>query len=206
MQVTLSPDGRSAYATNARSASVSQYTVAADGSLSPKRPARVTAGPTPVGISVSPDGANAYVADQVANGTVAQFSIAANGTLSPLSPALVPTGSLPEGVLATAGGVYVANLGDDTISQYDALPGGALQAMPAGAVDSPASPFGLALAPGGHSLYVAGFGAAAVGLCVRHEHGADRPPVRGRRRRGAGAARSHWIGRGQHLEGGGGHP
>ncbi len=163
VQVTLSPDGHSAYATNSRSASVSQYDVAANGSLSPKTPASVPAGPTPVGIAVSPDGANAYVADQVADGTVAQFSIAANGTLSPLSPALVPTGSLPEGVLATADGVYVANFGDDKISQYDALPGGALTPKPAGPIDSPASPFGLALAPGGHSLYVAGFGAAAVG-------------------------------------------
>ena len=163
VQVALSPDGRSAYATNSRSGSVSQYSVAADGSLSPKTPASVPAGPTPVGITVSPDGANAYVADQVTSGSIAQFSIAANGTLSPLSPALVPTGSLPEGVLATAGGVYAANLGDDTISQYDALPGGALRAKPAGPVDSPASPFGLALAPGGRSLYVAAFGAAAVG-------------------------------------------
>ena len=105
---------------------------------------------------MSPDGANVYVADQVADGTIAQFSIAADGTLSPRSPALVPTGSLPEGVLATADGVYVANLGDDQISQYDALPGGALMPKPAGPIASPASPFGLALAPGGHSLYVAG--------------------------------------------------
>jgi YVTN family beta-propeller protein len=163
VQVTLSPDGRSAYATNSRSATVSQYTVAADGSLSPKTPSSVPSGPTPVGIAVSPDGANAYVADQATSGSIAQFSIAANGTLSPLRPALVATGSLPEGVLATAGGVYVANLGDDTISQYDALSGGALRAKPAGPVASPASPFGLALAPGGRSLYVAGFGAAAVG-------------------------------------------
>jgi DNA-binding beta-propeller fold protein YncE len=163
VQVTLSPDGRSAYATNSRSATVSQYDVAEDGSLSPKTPASVPAGPTPVGIAVSPDGANAYVADQVAGGTVAQFSIAANGTLSPLTSAFVDTGSLPEGVLATADGVYVANLGDNTISQYDALPGGALRAKPAGAVASPDSPFGLALAPDCHSVYVAGFGAAAVG-------------------------------------------
>ena len=120
MQVTLSPDGDSAYVTNARSASVSQYDVAANGSLSPKTPASVAAGPTPVGIAVSPDGANAYVADQVASGSIAQFSIGADGTLSALDPALVPTGSLPEGVVASADGVYVANLGADTISQYDA--------------------------------------------------------------------------------------
>ena len=101
---------------------------------------------------MSPDGANAYVADQVAGGTVAQFSIAANGRLSPLTPAFVDTGSLPEGVLATADGVYVANLADNTISQYDALPGGALRAKPAGAVAGPDSPFGLALAPDGHSV------------------------------------------------------
>jgi DNA-binding beta-propeller fold protein YncE len=163
VQVTLAPDGDSAYVTNARSASVSQYDVAANGSLSPKTPATVPAGPTPVGIAVSPDGANAYVADQVADGSIAQFAVGADGTLSALDPALVSTGSLPEGVVATAGGVYVANLGANTISQYDAGSDGALQAKPAGPIESPDSPFGLALAPDGHSLYVAGFGAAAVG-------------------------------------------
>jgi YVTN family beta-propeller protein len=170
VQVTLAPDGNSAYATNARSASVSQYDVAADGSLSPKAPARIPAGPRPVGITVSPDGANAYVADQVPSGSIAQFSIASDGTLSALDPARVSTGALPEGVIATAAGVYVANLGTDTISQYDAGPGGALAPKPAGPIASPNSPFGLALAPGGKSLYVAAFGAAAV---AQYDVGSD---------------------------------
>ena len=81
---------------------------------------------------MSPDGANAYVANQAASGRIAQFSIGADGALSALDPRSSPTGSLPEGVVATADGVYVANLGDDTISQYDAGPGGALEAKTAG--------------------------------------------------------------------------
>jgi YVTN family beta-propeller protein len=170
VQVTLAPDGDSAYATNAKSDSVSQYDVAADGSLSPKTPASVPAGPTPVGIAVSPDGVNAYVADQVVSGSVAQFSIAADGALSPLDPALVATGAQPEGVVATGAGVYVANLGADTVSQYDAGPGGALAPKPDGPVASPDSPFGLALAPGGGSLYVAAFGAAQV---AQYDVGSD---------------------------------
>jgi DNA-binding beta-propeller fold protein YncE len=170
VQVALSPDGNSAYATNATSDSVSQYDVGADGSLSPKTPASVPAGPTPVGIAVSPDGANAYVADQVVSGSIAQFSIGADGALSPLDPALVATGSQPEGVVAGNAGVYVANLGADTISQYDAGPGGALAPKAAGPIASADSPFGLAIAPGGGSLYVAAFGAAAV---AQYDIGSD---------------------------------
>jgi DNA-binding beta-propeller fold protein YncE len=170
VQVALTPDGNSAYATNANSASVSQYDVAADGSLSPKAPASVHAGPTPVGIAVSPDGANAYVADQVVSGRIAQFSIGADGRLSTLDPAGVPTGAQPEGVVATDAGVYVANLGADTISQYDAGPDGALEPKPAGPIASPERPFGLALAPGGRSLYVAAYAAAAV---AQYDVGSD---------------------------------
>jgi len=170
VQVTLTPDGHSAYATNARSGSVSQYDVLANGSLTPKAPASVAAGSSPVGIAVSPDGANAYVANQVSQGRVTQFSIGADGALAPLDPSSIVTGSLPEGVVATAAGVYVTNLGADTVSQYDAGPGGALAAKAAGPVATPHNPFGLALAPDGRSLYVTGYGASAV---AQYDVGSD---------------------------------
>ena len=57
----------------------------------------------------------------------------------------------------------MANLGDDTISQYDALPGGALRpSRPDRSTVRPA-PSASRSRPAADSLYVAGFGAAAVG-------------------------------------------
>ena len=170
VQVSLSPDGHSAYVTNARSGSVSQYDVLADGSLTPKAPASVVAGPSPVGIAVSPDGANAYVANQASQGRITQFSIGADGALSPLDPSWIVTGSLAEAVVATAAGVYVTNLGVDTVSQYNVRAGGVLEAKPAGPVATPHNPFGLALAPDGRSLYVTGYGASAV---AQYDVGSD---------------------------------
>ena len=55
-----------------------------------------------------------------ASGTVAQFSIDADERRSrPTSRAPVAAGSQPRGVVAAADRVYVANVGADTISQYD---------------------------------------------------------------------------------------
>ena len=49
VQVTLSPDGRSAYATNSRSGSVSQYAVAADGVALAQDARQRPGGPDPGG-------------------------------------------------------------------------------------------------------------------------------------------------------------
>ena len=56
----------------------------------------------------------------------------------------------------------MTNLSSNTITQYAADGAGALSEL-APAVAAPRNPFGLALAPDGKSLYVAGFGDATVG-------------------------------------------
>ena len=162
IQVALSPDGSSAYVTNFTDGTVSQYDVSAAGALTPKQPDAVAAGSKPAGIAVSPDGASAYVTNQLSSGTVTQFSIAASsGDLAP-SAQPVDAGSQPRGIVAAAGRVYVSNISSNTISQYAADGSGALSEL-APPVGTPRSPFGLALAPDGRSLYVAAFGDAAVG-------------------------------------------
>ena len=161
-QIAVSPDGSSAYVTNFTDATVSQYDVSAAGALTPKQPATVAAGSRPAGIAVSTDGANAYVTNQLPSGTITQFSIdASSGDLAPKAQP-VGAGSQPRGILAAAGRVYVTNLSSNTITQYAADGAGALSEL-APAVAAPRNPFGLALAPDGKSLYVAGFGDATVG-------------------------------------------
>jgi DNA-binding beta-propeller fold protein YncE len=96
----VSADGKSAYVTNINGGTVSQYTVAANGALSPKTPATVATGSSPFAVAVSADGKSAYVANDGGN-TVSQFTVAANGTLSPKTPATVATGVGPGGVAVT---------------------------------------------------------------------------------------------------------
>jgi 6-phosphogluconolactonase (cycloisomerase 2 family) len=88
--VTLSPDGHSAYAANQNGAanSLSQYTVAADGSLTSKLPAVIASPTTPKTIVFSSDGTNAYVPHQN-SADVGMFTVAGDGTLTAKSPATV---------------------------------------------------------------------------------------------------------------------
>jgi DNA-binding beta-propeller fold protein YncE len=163
-QIAVSPDGSSAYVTNFDDATVSQYDVSAAGVLTPKQPATVAAGGQPAGIAVSPDGTSVYVTNQLAEGagTITQFSVdASSGDLAPKAQP-VTTGSQPRGIVAAAGRVYVSNTSSNTVTQYAADGSGALREL-APAVAAPRTPFGLALAPDGKSLYVAGFGDATIG-------------------------------------------
>jgi phosphodiesterase/alkaline phosphatase D-like protein len=88
--VTLSPDGHSAYAANQNGAanSISQYTVAADGSLTSKLPALIATPTTPKTVVFSSDGTNAYVPHQNSP-DVGMFTVAGDGTLTAKSPATV---------------------------------------------------------------------------------------------------------------------
>jgi DNA-binding beta-propeller fold protein YncE len=169
-QIVLSPDGSSAYVTNLTDGTIAQYDVGAGGALTPKDPAAVTSGTRPSGIAVSSDGASVYVTNQVASGTVSQFSVdAESGELTAKAQPTVAAGSQPRGIVAADGHVYVANSGSSTISQYAADGSGDLSQL-APALATVRSPFGLALAPSGDSLYVAGFSDGVVG---QYDVGAD---------------------------------
>jgi DNA-binding beta-propeller fold protein YncE len=157
VQIALSPDGSSAYVTNYTDNSVSQFDVTAADVLKPKVPPAVPAGSQPAGIAVSPDGASVYVTDQVADGTVAQFSVdSESGGLAPKPQFTVVAGAEPRAIVAARGRVYVANVVSNTVSQYTADGAGDLNQL-APAVATGRSPFALALAPDGNSLYVASF-------------------------------------------------
>jgi 6-phosphogluconolactonase (cycloisomerase 2 family) len=79
---------------------VSQYTVGADGSLSPMSPATVVTGTTPRFITVDPTGSYAYVANINGN-TVSQYAISTGGALVPMSSPTVATGPYPIAVATT---------------------------------------------------------------------------------------------------------
>ena len=82
MAIAVSPDGRSAYVTNTIDDTVSQYDIGPGGTLSPKRPAAVPAGPFPASVAVSPNGRSVYVSDSN-DASISQYDVGPRGALSP---------------------------------------------------------------------------------------------------------------------------
>jgi DNA-binding beta-propeller fold protein YncE len=166
----VSPDGRSVYVTNTveGESSVSQYTAAADGTLSPKSPPNVPVGaddPTAelFGLAISPDGRNLYVDNFEAlitlTGSVFQFSVGADGTLSPKSPPSVPAPTHPTGLVVSPDGhsLYASNLAGSVL-QYTVQADGTLTAKSPPSVAAGSSPGSPAITSDGKSLYAANAG------------------------------------------------
>jgi uncharacterized repeat protein (TIGR01451 family) len=99
-----------------------------------------------------------YVVNQD-DGDVSQFDAPLSGfeSLNPLSPATVLSGSFARGVAVTPNGtnLYVANVGDNTVSQYgiDRTTGALSPGSPATVASGPGA-FAVAVSPDGKSVYV----------------------------------------------------
>ncbi len=156
-RLAISPNGHSLYVTDehfitepseAYGGWVSQFTIGADGTLTPKTPAAVPAGPEPKGIAISPDGENLYVADSTETGEISQFSIGAEGTLTPLIPATIAAGRQPFGLALTLDGkhLYTTNSAEYTIGQYEIEAGGALKALQPGTARAGEWPMSIVIA------------------------------------------------------------
>ena len=167
--LAATPDGRSVYLADL-SGSIDEFTVGADGSLSPKMPASVPDDNDPWNIAVSPDGKSAYVANDSTDGPdgVSQYNISAAGTLTPKTPATVAAGDFPWGVVLSPDGksAYVSNSGIARISQYDVGADGTLTPKSPATVDvgsgAASQPNELAISPDGKSVYVVLAGDSAV--------------------------------------------
>ncbi len=157
VEVTVSPDGRSAYALNADDGTVSQYDIdSATGKLSAKSTETVEAGAYPLAIAVSPDGGNAYVTSLI-DDNVSQYDIdPATGSLSAGSLETVVTGRRPYAIALSPDGesAYVVNRTDGSVSQYNIDESGALSAKSTPTVATGGRPNAIALSPDGESAYV----------------------------------------------------
>ena len=76
---------------------VSQYSIEADGTLTPLAPSTVGSGDAPVSVTVEPSGQFAYVASENSS-NVSQYSVESDGTLTPLVPDAVDAGWNPRGM------------------------------------------------------------------------------------------------------------
>jgi DNA-binding beta-propeller fold protein YncE len=170
-KIAVDPTGKFAYVTNfgtdpgtpGAGATVSQYTVAADGTLTPNSSATAATGLNPYAIAIDSTGKYAYVTNQGSD-TVSQFTLGADGVLTPMSTPSVPCGHLPYGLTIDPSGshVYVANLGSSntkgtTVSQYRIGAGGALVPMTAPLVTTGKGPLAVTVDAAGTHAYVSNF-------------------------------------------------
>ncbi|MFE9439838.1 beta-N-acetylglucosaminidase domain-containing protein [Streptomyces sp. NPDC006602] len=147
-EVVVSADGRTAYAANQGSNTVSVIDVAGDSVT-----ATVAVGRVPAGLALTPDGGTLWVANYT-DGTVQPVDTT---TLTAGTP--VPVGSGPENMAVTPDGrtLYVANIHDNTVTPIDLTTGKAETAVPVGP-----SPFNVVAAPDGKTVYVSDSGGSTV--------------------------------------------
>ncbi|MFF5496943.1 beta-N-acetylglucosaminidase domain-containing protein [Streptomyces aquilus] len=147
-EVVVSADGRTAYAANQGSNTVSVIDVAS-GSVT----ATVAVGRIPAGLALTPDGGTLWVANY-ADGTVQPVD---TGTLTAGTP--VPVGDGPENMAITPDGrtLYVADIHDNTVSPVDLAAKKAGPAIPVGP-----RPFNVVAAPDGKTVYVSNSGGSTV--------------------------------------------
>ncbi len=102
--ITIDPTGKYAYVANEGStaAAISQFTIGADGTLTPMTPASVGATSPGTNLQVDATGTHLYMTSGFGAGAtniVTQYLIGANGALSPMTPATVFVGSGPNGIV-----------------------------------------------------------------------------------------------------------
>lgn len=149
--IAMHPSGTYVYAVSADDATVSQYAVGSDGSLSAIG-TPVATGMEPLGIAVDPSGKYAYVAN-AGVAAVSQYTIdATTGLLTPMSPPTVATdptgGGGTDGISVDPSGkfAYASNGNGGTISQFSIGSNGALTTLSHPVVQTGANPYRLVFA------------------------------------------------------------
>ncbi len=141
--LSVDPNGLLLYAvidphSPATSASIAQYSIGGDGTLTPLNPAFVNLSAAASGpLTIDPSGHYAYLAGNIGGlGQIAQFSIGMDGTLSPLVPAVVSATPTVVGVTLAPSSptAYVLsscvdNACDGQVAQYAIGVDGALSPM-----------------------------------------------------------------------------
>lgn len=121
--IAITPSGNALYVVNGLSDTISQFSIDANGALSPLSPATVSVAPLPGRIVVSADGAFAYLTHF--DPFVSQFSIDQGGGLLALSPPKEACEDTPTHVAVNHAGTlaFVTNTSAATISQYSVSSG-----------------------------------------------------------------------------------
>ncbi|MDX3752012.1 beta-N-acetylglucosaminidase domain-containing protein [Streptomyces sp. AK08-02] len=147
-EIVVGSDGRTAYAANQGSDTVSVIDVAAA-----KVTSTVAVGDVPAGLALTPDGRTLWVADY-SDDAVQPIDLA-TGTAG----AKIPVGDGPENMAITPDGttLYVANIHDSTVSPVDLATTTAGEPIAVGP-----NPFNVVTAPDGRTVYVSNSGGSTI--------------------------------------------
>lgn len=162
--VVASPNGRYFYAAvnapeeaNPVNGYVAEFSVAANGTITPLASPRISLGARASSISISPDGAHLYVTDyDGVSPAVAQFAVGSDGELAPLSPARVAVeGATAIGISPDSRHVYVID-GEENgfVWQFEAATDGTLHPLATASVAAGFKPYALAVSPDDRDVYV----------------------------------------------------
>jgi 6-phosphogluconolactonase len=107
--LAIDPAGTYLYTANFASNSISEFTIASDGTLAPMATsplggASLTA---PISLLIDPSGKYLYVANDISSGSLAAFSIGSGGVLTPLTSSPFGGGNQPNAMAVDAGGKYL---------------------------------------------------------------------------------------------------
>ncbi|HEX8955642.1 MAG TPA: beta-propeller fold lactonase family protein [Burkholderiaceae bacterium] len=151
--IVVGPGYKSVYVTNQGDNTVGQFTINADGSLTPG--GAVQAQSEPTALAITPNGKFAYVAN-FGTTTVSQYSVTGSGSLAALGTATVTTGTAPTAVAVdpTSSYVYVVNNVSQTVAQFTVGSNGALSPMSTPTVGTGGSPLAIGMSPNGRYVYV----------------------------------------------------
>ncbi len=147
--------------------SVTAFSIASGGALTQVgEPYQI--GTAPLGMAITPGGGFLYITGTSSSpaqpGIVQAFSLSA-GTLTPVAGSPFTTGRTPEGMAITPDGsfLYIANFGDNTISEFQIGTTGALSGLPESPVgETYLGPTFLLVDNTGSYLYVANKGSGNV--------------------------------------------
>jgi DNA-binding beta-propeller fold protein YncE len=158
-QIAVSPNGHNLYATTDQSATISQYSVAANGVLTPG--ATVNAGADPSGIAVTPNGEFVYVVNTAspAAQAIAQYTVGAGGVLPSTPTQSFSDADQGEELAVSANGqyLYVTNHAPNSVSVYSIASNGTLTFdtnVTSGDLSYPTS---IIVSPNGLYVYVADY-------------------------------------------------
>jgi 6-phosphogluconolactonase (cycloisomerase 2 family) len=168
--IGITPNNAYAYVANSNGNNVaggntlSEYAINADGSLSLLPMPTIATGANPNSVNIDPSGTYVYVANfggnTTASNTVSEYVIGVGGELTSLTPFTVVAGSEPAAVAINPAGTYayVANFGDNSISQYT-IANGVLtpMAVPTVTTGGLNEPNYIVVDPTGHYVYAPNF-------------------------------------------------
>lgn len=151
----MSPNGQFLYSADAESHTVSPFSIAADGALSPiacGSECEVT-NSDPEDVAVSPSGQFLYVEERD-DSHIAVFAIAANGSLTKVAcTSGCATQSAPFGLAVSPNGRFLYTAITDEIAAFAIAAGSTLTPISCSSCTTAANPRALAVSPNGRFLY-----------------------------------------------------